>query len=61
MDHQVPLSMGFSWQESWSGLPLSSPGNLPNPGIKPSSIASPKLAGRFLAGRSLSHQRRQSL
>ena len=32
--HQAPLSMGFSRQEYWSGLPFPSPGNLPNPGIK---------------------------
>ena len=38
--HQAPLSMGFSRQEYWSGLPFSSPGNLPNPGIKPASPAS---------------------
>ena len=31
--HQVPLSMGFSKQEYWSGLPFPSPGDLPNPGI----------------------------
>ena len=36
---QVPLSVGFSRQEFWSGLPLSSPGNVPNPGIKPRSPA----------------------
>ena len=35
--HQVPLSMEFSRQEYWSGLPLPSPGGLPNPGIKPRS------------------------
>ena len=35
--HQAPPSMGFSRQEYWSGLPFPSPGNLPNPGIKPSS------------------------
>ena len=35
--HQAPLSMGFSWQEYWSGLPFPSPGDLPNPGIKPGS------------------------
>ena len=35
--HQAPLSMGFSKQEYWSGLPLPSPGDLPNPGIKPRS------------------------
>ena len=32
--HQAPLSMGFSRQEYWSGLPFPSPGDLPNPGIK---------------------------
>ena len=32
--HQAPLSMGFSRQEYWSELPFSSPGDLPNPGIK---------------------------
>ena len=32
--HQVPLSMGFSRQENWSGLPYSPPGDLPDPGIK---------------------------
>ena len=36
--------MGFSRQEHWSGLPFSSPGDLPNPGIEP---ASPALAGGF--------------
>ena len=33
--HQAPLSMGFSRQEYWSGLPFPSSGNFPNPGIKP--------------------------
>ena len=37
--HQAPLSMGFSRQEYWSGLPLPSPGDLPNPGIEPRSPA----------------------
>ena len=32
---QAPLSMGFSRQEYWSGLPFASPGELPNPGIEP--------------------------
>ena len=32
--HQVPLSMGFSRQEYWSGLPLPPPGDLPNPGLE---------------------------
>ena len=35
--YQVSLSMGFSRQESWSGLPFPSPGDLPNPGIEPRS------------------------
>ena len=35
--HQAPLSMGFSRQEYWSGLPLPSPGDLSDPGIKPRS------------------------
>ena len=42
--HQAPLSKGFFRQEYWSGLPFPSPGNLPDPGIEPSS---PALAGRF--------------
>ena len=42
--HWAPLSMGFSRQEFWSGFPFLPPGDLPNPGIKPSS---PSLAGRF--------------
>ena len=44
---QAPLSMEFPRQEYWSGLPLPSPGDLPNPGIKPTSLASPALAGGF--------------
>ena len=42
---QPPLSMGFSRQEYWSGLPFSLPEDLPNPEIKPSSPVAP--AGRF--------------
>ena len=45
--HQAPLSMGFSRQEYWSGLPFPFPGDLPNPGIKPMSPASPALAGKL--------------
>jgi len=37
--HQAPLSMEFSRQEYWSGLPFPSPEDLPNPGIKPRSPA----------------------
>ena len=39
--------MGISRQEYWQGLPFPSPGNLTNPGIKPTSPESPALAGRF--------------
>ena len=39
--HQAPLSMGFPRQEYWSGLPFPTPEDLPNPGIEPSSLASP--------------------
>ena len=46
--YQAPLSMGFSRQEYWSGLPCPPPGDLSDPGIKPSSLMSPTLAGRFL-------------
>ena len=37
--YEAPLSTGFPRQEYWSGLPFSSPGSLPNPGIKPRSPA----------------------
>ena len=37
--HQAPLPMGFSRQDYWSGLPFPSPGDLPDPGIKPKSPA----------------------
>ena len=39
VSYQAPLSMGFSRQEYWSGLPFPSPGDLPNPGIEPGSPA----------------------
>ena len=44
MIHGTPLSMGFSRQEYWSGLPCPPPGDLPDPGIKPMS---PALADEF--------------
>ena len=47
--HQAPLSMSFSRQEYWSGLPFSPPGHLPNPGMEPTSLVSPALVGRFFA------------
>ena len=39
--------MEFSRQESLSGVPFPSPGDLPKPGVEPASLASPALAGRF--------------
>ena len=45
--HQAAPSMGFLRQEYWSGLPFPTPGDLPDPGIKPVSLASPALAGGF--------------
>ena len=44
---QAPLSMGFSRQAYWSGLPCPPPGDLPDPGIGPASLTSPALAGMF--------------
>ena len=44
---QAPLSMGFSSQEYWSGLPYSPPGELPDPGMKTASLVAPALAGRL--------------
>ena len=45
--HQAPLPMEFSRQEYWSGMPFLTPGDLPNPGVEPASLASPALAGGF--------------
>ena len=45
--HQAPLSLGFSRQEYWSGLPFPTSGALPHPGIEPMSLVSPTLAGGF--------------
>ena len=44
---QAPLSMGFPRQEYWSGLPFPSPGDLPDPGVKPETLMSPALASGF--------------
>ena len=44
--HQAPLSVGFFRQEYWSGLLFSSPGDLPDPGIKPRSPVLQADAGR---------------
>ena len=45
--HQAPLSVGFSRQEYWSGLPWPPPGDPSNPEIEPMSLTSPALAGKF--------------
>ena len=44
---QAPLSVRFSKQDHWSGLPFPSPGDLRDPGTEPVSLTSPALAGRF--------------
>ena len=48
---QAPLSIEFSRQGYWSGLSFPPPGDLPDPGIEPMTLASPVLAGRFLTTR----------
>ena len=45
--HQAPLSMGFSRQEHWNGLPCPPPGDLPNSGIEPTSYMFPALSDGF--------------
>ena len=45
---QAPLSMGFSRQEYWSGLPFPPPGDLPNSGIEPASPVSPAGLSRWI-------------
>ena len=44
---EEPLSMGFSRQEYWSGLPCPPPGDLPDPGIEHASLMSPAFSGGF--------------
>ena len=46
--HQAPLSLEFSRQEYWSSLPFPSPGDLPNPGIQPSSLTVSCIGRRIL-------------
>ena len=51
--HQAPLSMGFSRQAHWRGLPFSTPGDLPDPGSEPVSLVPPvppTLADEFTTG-----------
>ena len=45
--HQAPLSIGFSRQEYWNGLPFPYPGDLPDPWIESVSLMFPELAGGF--------------
>ena len=45
--HQTPLTVEFSRPEYWRGVPFPSPGDFSNPVIKPRSLVSPALAGRF--------------
>ena len=45
--YQAPVSMGFSRQKYWSGLPCPPPGDLPDPGIEPGSLMSPAFACGF--------------
>ena len=52
VDHQAPLSVGFSRKEHWSGLPCPPPGDLPDPEIEPASLMSPALAGGFFTTKS---------
>ena len=58
---KAPLSMEFSRQEYWSGLPFSTPGDLPNPGIKSMSFASPALAGGFFTKEPPTKPRRMNI
>ena len=51
----IPLSMGFSRQEHWSGLPCPPPGDLPDQAIEPASLMSPALAGRFFTASTIWH------
>ena len=45
--HEAPLSMGFSRQEYWSGLPFPFPGDLPDPGMETKSLPTLALMGGF--------------
>ena len=58
---QAPLSMGFSRQEYQSGLPCPPPRDLPNPGMEPTSLTSPALAGRFFTTTAAWEALKQSL
>ena len=53
---KASLSMGFSWQEYWSGLPFPPPGDLPNQEMEPMSLMSPALVGEFFTTRTTSEK-----
>ena len=57
---QTPLSIGFPRQGYWTGLPFPPPGDLPNPGIKPMSLAFPTLAGGFFTSPAIADIKRDS-
>ena len=57
----APLSLGFSRQEYWSGLPFTLPGDLPDSGIELASPVSPALAGRFFTTENLGSPHRCSI
>ena len=57
--YQAPLSMGFSRQEYWSGLPCPPSGYLPNLGLEPMSLASPALAGGLFTAETLGKPNRK--
>ena len=58
---QAPLSMGFSRQEYWSGLPFPPPGNFLKSGIEPESLMCPALAGGFFTTESQEFREGQNL
>ena len=62
--YQTPLSMEFSRQECWSGLPFPCAGDLPHPWVVPTALASPSLAGRFFTtaplGKHSTHKKKKS-
>ena len=57
---QASLSMGFSRQEYWSGLPCPPPGDLHDPEIKPTSVMSPALVGEFFTTSATTHTHKDS-
>ena len=59
--HQAPMSMGFSRQEYWSGLPFLSPEDLPNPGIEHTFLTYPALADGFFTASATLHEAKRKL